>query len=353
VGSIRTILALAVVFTHAGAVVFTGGVLAVQLFYIVSGYLMSLVILSSSYSSIKLFYLNRFLRLFPIYWFVALITLVTYFSITTEASVEFFKTYTDLGDSSVWLILANILLVGQDWIMFTGVTDGIFGFTTNFLKSDIPIWRGLLVPQAWTLGVELSFYAIAPFILKNWKHWVSLLILSLLLRVYFIFIGLGKEDPFSYRFFPLELALFLFGVLAHQAIRPFYERLSLLDNSVLIKSINFFILSIILIFHLIPISTPIKTLLFIGVFVVSLPMLAKFQRENRLDNWIGNLSYQIYICHWLIIDIMKLFFDREDNIQNILYFFFVILSTIIFAIFLEKVINSKVDVMREIVRNRK
>ena len=23
-------------------------------------------------------------------------------------------------------------------------------------------------------------------------------------------------------------------------------------------------------------------------------MLAKFQRENRLDNWIGNLSYPIY-----------------------------------------------------------
>ena len=81
-GSIRTILALAVVFGHAGAYLFTGGMLAVQLFYIVSGYLMSLVILSSSYSSIKLFYLNRFLRLFPIYWFVALITLVTYYNLS-------------------------------------------------------------------------------------------------------------------------------------------------------------------------------------------------------------------------------------------------------------------------------
>lgn len=352
-GSIRTILALAVVFGHAGAYYFTGGKLAVQLFYIISGYLMSLVILSQSYGSFKLFYLNRVLRLFPIYWFVALVTLITYFFITTESSVHFFKTYSELGGDSIWLVLANTFLFGQDWIMFTGVKDGVFGFTSNFIESDVAVWRGLLVPQAWTLGVELSFYAIAPFILKNKKHWLSLLLFSLLLRVYFVSIGLGTQDPFSYRFFPLELGLFLCGVFAHQVVRPFYKRFSLLDNAMIIKITNFFILGVIFIFHSIPIYSSIKSIIMVSIFVISLPMLAKFQRENSLDSWIGNLSYPIYICHWLVIDIMKLFFDRKDYIQKNLYFLSVVVFTIIFAIFIEKFINTKVDEVRERVRNRK
>ena len=41
-GTIRLLLALAVVFTHSYGYLFTGGKLAVQLFYIISGYLMSI-----------------------------------------------------------------------------------------------------------------------------------------------------------------------------------------------------------------------------------------------------------------------------------------------------------------------
>ena len=53
--------------------------------------------------------------------------------------------------------------------MFTAIQEGNFQLVTNFRNSEIPIYSGLIIPQAWTLGVELSFYLIAPFVLKRFK----------------------------------------------------------------------------------------------------------------------------------------------------------------------------------------
>ena len=50
--------------------------------------------------------------------------------------------------------------------LFLGVNNGSVGFTANYQTSSVPIWAALAVPQAWTLGVELSFYCLAPFLLR-------------------------------------------------------------------------------------------------------------------------------------------------------------------------------------------
>src|SRR5450759_4624800 len=73
-GIIRVLLALSVVAAHFGGIWnlrFVGGQVAVQSFYIISGFYMSLI-LNEKYvgknKSYKLFITNRFLRLYPIYW---------------------------------------------------------------------------------------------------------------------------------------------------------------------------------------------------------------------------------------------------------------------------------------------
>ena len=79
-GTVRTLLALAVVFAHCYGFMFTGGMLAVQIFYMISGYLMSLILLNeNAYTNLKSFYINRALRLFPIYWIVAATSLLLSF----------------------------------------------------------------------------------------------------------------------------------------------------------------------------------------------------------------------------------------------------------------------------------
>ena len=352
-GSIRTLLALAVVFGHADIYLFTGGMLAVQLFYVISGYLMSLILLSKSYDSLNAFYINRFLRLFPIYWVVAILTGCVYLAISTPSSQAFWSVYKSLGVDSLWLILTNLVLFGQDWIMFTGVENGDFVLTSNFQNSEVLVWQGLLVPQAWTLGVELSFYLIAPFILRDKRRWISILVASLMLRIYFIYIGLGTEDPFTYRFFPLEIALFLLGAFSHQYIKPLFDSFGLSENKFLIRITTLFFIFIILVFHLVDINSLLKGPMLIGSFILALPFLAKFQQGSNLDDWIGSFSYPIYICHWVVIDVIKFLVEQGFLAYGGATFYLTILvTTLCFAYLLESIVNKRIESLRAIYRRQ-
>ena len=98
-GSLRTFLALTVVLSHSYGHIFVGGRLAVQLFYIISGFLISYILLeANSYKSLKGFYWNRILRLFPVYLFVSSLTLLLYFyQLTYLDQVDFFETFKQLN----------------------------------------------------------------------------------------------------------------------------------------------------------------------------------------------------------------------------------------------------------------
>ena len=303
VGSIRTLLAIAVVFAHSYGFIFVGGTLAVQLFYVISGFLISYILVEArTYRTISSFYINRFLRLFPIYWCVALITIIAvlFASLISDGTHQIASTFNSLGfDGKLSLGLSNLLLLGQDWIMFTGVRDGEFQFVTDFRQSEVQVWQGLVVPQAWTLGVELSFYLIAPFVLIRRNLMLLLLICSLVLRGYLIYIGLGTKDPWTYRFFPTELALFLLGACAHQFLKPLYEKKGLLTEN-LSTVLTLFIFLYCIVFFLLP-YRGINTIALIGAFILFLPYLFMFQSTNRWDRKIGELSYPIYISHMLVI----------------------------------------------------
>jgi peptidoglycan/LPS O-acetylase OafA/YrhL len=81
-GILRTLLALSVVLIHTYGQVFVTGQDAVQLFYVISGFLISYVLIEAkSYPELKFFYLNRYLRLYPIYFLVAGLVLCTYWII--------------------------------------------------------------------------------------------------------------------------------------------------------------------------------------------------------------------------------------------------------------------------------
>ncbi len=81
-GIVRTLLASAVVLVHSGSFflynITGGGQVAVQMFYIVSGFYMALV-LTEKYAEAPVdFYVNRALRLFPTYWVICAAALLIY-----------------------------------------------------------------------------------------------------------------------------------------------------------------------------------------------------------------------------------------------------------------------------------
>ena len=91
-GILRFILAITVVIAHSSSVFgcnFVGAQIAVQAFYIISGFYMALI-LNEKYvgvnGSYKLFISNRFLRLYPIYWTVLLLTIAMSIAVTIHSN---------------------------------------------------------------------------------------------------------------------------------------------------------------------------------------------------------------------------------------------------------------------------
>jgi peptidoglycan/LPS O-acetylase OafA/YrhL len=101
-----------------------GGRNAVQLFYMISGFLIAFVIVEKkAYKSTLDFYLNRYLRLYPIYIVIAVLTLLFYLSVELlSGNAKFFSQFHEYPtQAKIILIFSNITLFFQDWMLFLAI----------------------------------------------------------------------------------------------------------------------------------------------------------------------------------------------------------------------------------------
>jgi peptidoglycan/LPS O-acetylase OafA/YrhL len=351
-GSLRTLLALSVAIAHGSfAFVFVGAEHAVQLFYMISGFLISYVLTNtSSYANAGTFWANRALRIYPVYFFVALVTLVARYVYPGElADFVYLPRFVQFIVATV-----NVTIIGQDWLMFTGVRHGALVLTGYFQDSDFPLYEMILVPQAWTLGVELSFYAIAPFIIRRPVLLIALFVASAAARGYAVHAGFGLDDPWTYRFFPFELALFIAGAASHQLLlKPIEQLVSRLARFRLETAVFVFCIAMCAIYFLLPFDEWIKMPSLFGMVFLSLPFLFIFQDKNDFDKWIGDLSYPLYIGHMLAILTVEYVIHKFHPFvsNNFADGAIKIIFSLAFAIFLKLGIADPVENLRKIIRN--
>ena len=75
----------------------------------------------------------------------------------------------------------------------------------------------MVVPQAWTVGTELWFYLLAPFLVRRTKRIVAVMALAIALRLVMIHVYHLDFMPWNYCFFPAEIPFFLSGALGFKA----------------------------------------------------------------------------------------------------------------------------------------
>lgn len=203
-----------------------------------------------------------------------------------------------------YLGFVNLFLFGQDVVMFLGLNldTGNMFFTNNFVATIPQFHDFLFIPQAWTVGLELLFYLIAPFIVRRKiRIIVILLFFSIAIRCYIYFVLDLHHDPWTYRFFPNELALFLIGSLSFY----FYSYLqSNPINNGIHKLIFGLFLSLLLIFAYIPAMHNLYDINAMFLYLItglSIPSIFIVTKTSIIDNRIGELSYPIYLVHMLII----------------------------------------------------
>ena len=340
-GIIRLLLALSVVGGHLLIPHFwvgTGGRCAVEVFFMISGFYMCLVLDKTYRHGVRHFYLNRALRLFPIYWVVAGATLC--FWLATHAScIEQFKALPIFTKSL--LALTNVTLFGQDWIMFMGPTPHGVEFVKNFHDTSPMLWTFLLVPPAWTLGVELTFYLIAPFILRGRaiKYLLVMIGVSFLVKAGLYIAGL--RDPWTNRFFPSELGFFLLGAVAYKIS----DRLDRVTRAIPAHS---WIATGIIAAIIIPYRyLHFPAVVFFALLFLLLPKIFAESSHNAVDRFLGELSYPIYIVHAPLIAAIKYYAgDSLSPRMGIL----VVISALAIAVILKLTVDMPVEHIRSRLR---
>ena len=206
-GSLRLILAISVVLSHTYGYLFVGGRLAVQMFYIISGFLISFILTENiNYKDLKKFYLNRFLRLFPVYYFSSLILLVLYiYQYSYTEKDIFFHTFHQVDIiGKLYFIFSNLFILGQDFAFFSLIIDGKILPSFSFGSPEYAVYNGHISHVSWTLSLEIMFYILAPFIIRRQLMLITILFSSIILRLILIYFDIGMSGGFTYRFFPEE-----------------------------------------------------------------------------------------------------------------------------------------------------
>ncbi|MBU4263818.1 MAG: acyltransferase [Proteobacteria bacterium] len=315
-GLLRFLLALDILISHfpatsIGRYLFLDDAVAVKTFFILSGFYISLI-LSEKYNTpggYRVYLTNRFLRLLPAFWVVLLLTIIG-----SGVSGIFFDNwgrllpYLDYWDKMTWeasgyLIISNIFLVGQDLIrfMFLDLANGTLGLTPDYMGHTPIMATFMFVPQAWSLGIELVFYAVAPlFVSRDQRVLVILLVAILGGRYWFTSMWQLPQEPWKYGFFPFELSMFILGILAYQVYLKIRDRH--IPKS-FFWGLYLFVVFVTLIWDFLP-GITIKTNSYYGLFSLALPFLFAGRQDGWLQRKLGDLSYPIYVSHILVRDVL-------------------------------------------------
>ena len=303
-------------------------------------------------NSYKLFITNRFLRIYPIYWtiliLVVLMPAIDYVFFHGQpggpfgAYIKYFKSM-DFG-AFAFLVFTNILLFFQDAVMFLGLdtSNGHLFFTSNFRQTNPQFYTFLFIPQAWTIGVELLFYVIAPFLVRKKIYWIiPLIFLSIGLRLFIYSHGL-YHDPWTYRFFPTELVFFMLGIVSYHIYKLIRVKTI---NKILLNSGLVAIILFIVLYPLINGSA--KYYIFLILFFISLPFIFYMTKKWKVDNFIGELSYPIYICHNFVLHIMEVVFKHFKIYNNLLSLLVSIVAILLFSFALNELIAKRIEKYRQ------
>ena len=341
-------------------ILFSHGPVAVWIFFVLSGYLMGKAFYSGRYianvSGTINFWRNRILRIFPLYYFAALILLVF--------------VYTDYLKLSNWGYLLRVLT-----FTYNPYIGG------QALQFNIPFW---------SLSTEVQFYLFIPFIyyllssrLKNiWNVAITavIVIAGTFLIKSAIWIGFHNQitediallnmNIVKYWYVSLidNLDLFLCGFLVNPLLK-YYENSSInlsafklpiirilaiilliglylfcahhayyQEKWLVPTSPNGFVLTPITVFLMQPL-TALITAFFILAFEANnyhssiknekLSFAAILSNPIRIIEIFGILSYGIYLWHYPIMQKISLFFSNQMPLESS---FFTIIETLILAI---------------------
>ncbi|WP_272023346.1 acyltransferase family protein [Olleya namhaensis] len=279
---------------------------AVDMFFVLSGFLITYLLLveknKTGTINFKNFYIRRILRIWPVYYLTIFVTLILiYFNVVPTVS--------DLTTSLLFymFLMANI---------------------SYLLRINLPT-----ITPLWSVGVEEQFYLIWPYIVKKTKKYLWFFSVFFLggcaLRVVSRY-TLNEVAPmlveFLYSFRINIMALGAFGAYLvysnHKFLNIIFRRdLQLLSWCILLFSI---------IYHPIHIRTFVDSevnSIFYLIIILNVACNPKtvFTLENKVFDFFGRISYGIYMYHMVVIYVCSYIYIKFNMVLN----YYMILAIIV------------------------
>ncbi len=303
IDGVRAFSILAVIMFHGGIPFLSGGFIGVDIFFVISGFLITSLLIKEKEKTGRInimnFFLRRIFRLVP-----ALIVLLLVFNIFSVFALEKDIAVENFLDSFI------VLFYSADW--------------TRAMGLQRPDWLG----HAWSLSVEEQFYIIWPFIfialLKVSKNYLSiaLIVLTMALasfacRVVFTLHGFHPDR--LYNGLDSRADALLIGCLCSLLLSSEWYPWVLTK----LKSIHvlFYISLITLVTSAIVSRWTSPRMFYLGYFIIAMcAAIIIIKLTISVNNsviekaltqpvivWIGKISYGLYLWHYPIFKIMRFY----------------------------------------------
>jgi len=290
IDGLRAIAIVPVLLFHAGVRQFSGGFVGVDVFFVISGYLISNLVLddiSKERFSILHFYERRVRRILPALFFLTLCASVAaYRFLAPEDAITFGKS-----------VFATM----------TFSSNIFFSRQTGYFQA--PVETSPLL-HTWSLAVEEQFYIFYPLFLflvsRYWrKRYLSALLPTFCLSfLYSIWLVHASPSRAFYSAPARAWELLLGGILALRVIPPLRNRVAANVGAFL----GFFLLCYSFVAYSASTTFPGPTALYptLGAALLiysaeaSTPVLAAVLSAKPVA-FIGLISYSLYLWHWVLL----------------------------------------------------
>lgn len=291
----------------------SNGQFGVQVFLLVSAYTLmhSQKSRGDEMNKTKRFYLRRFFRVAPMYYF----------------GVLYFTLQNTVGLNQIF----NLKAWGN--LDFVGIFSNLF-----FVHGFHPHTINYYVPGGWSIAVEMTFYLFFPLLVKyiiNFNKAVVFIILTIVLQKILAIslsdISFFNENYYLSLWFPNQLPIFALGILVYFAVNESGVRLTEI-NTLMIAFVSF-----VFIYISIPISFSYAFVF--GILIVYFHKYGMNKYINFALTKVGKISYSMYLVHFAVLFLFEKYrmvdylvvTDIKSAVLNFVvrYFLLFIISAII------------------------
>ena len=305
IDGMRALSVLAVIIFHIDNSILPGGFLGVDIFFVISGYLITGIIYSGindNSFSYKNFYDKRIKRILPAFFFMVTCTLIVGYFILLP--YEYYKV-------SISAMSTLVFSSNMQFALRTG----------DYFATDASEWPLL---HTWSLAVEEQYYFIFPIALilcvKLFKSTSKNVIVGLAILCFLSFSfatilsTMSDFEKVSYYILPARIGELIVGSIL--AIHLYKTKQKLIDNN-FISSVSLLIIILSFVFidssMIFPGFLALPACVSAALLIYSHNTFVNKILSHKYLIKVGLMSYSLYLIHWPVLAFLRYIFNIGLN----------------------------------------